>query len=126
MAIIETATGPYVLDALNEEVTIGPGQSIDDLNLSDTEVLLFNVSSTAGTWTITANASLDGVEWFAISVGVVGTFSSTSTISASGGTISNAYSISHANIPYLRLRMTAYTSGAVTLSSFITRRTGTR
>ena len=126
MAIIGTATGPYILDALDEEVTIGPGQLITNLNLSDTEVTIFNVSSTAGTWTITTTASLDGVEWFPLNVAVVTAFPTGNTISASGGTISNIYQLGQVNIPYLRLKMTAYTSGVVTLGPFITRRQGTR
>lgn len=126
MAIIGTATGPYVLDALDEEVTIGPGQLITNLNLSDTEVTLFNVSSTAGTWTITCTASLDGAEWFALNLSAITSFPSSNTFSASGGTISTIYQIFHANIPYVRLKMTAYTSGVVTLGPFLTRRTGTR
>lgn len=126
MAIIATATGPYVLDALDEEVTIGPGQLITNLNLSDIDAVLFNVSSTAGTWTITSTASLDGVEWFPLNVNVVTSFPSVNTISASGGTISNIYILANGNIPYLRLKMTAYTSGVVTLGPFIARRTGTR
>jgi len=126
VAIIGTATGPYVLDALNEEIIIGPGGTITDINLSDTEALLFNISSTTGTWTITTNASLDGVDYFAINLGVITSFPSSSTVSASASTISNIYIINHSNLPYIRFRMTAYTSGVVTLGPFLTRRTGTR
>lgn len=126
MAIIATATGPYVLDALDEEITIGPGGIIDYLNLSDTDQLMFNLTSTTGTWTLTCTVSLDGVDYFAQNLNAQGSFPSGNTISASASTVSNLYNIAHANIPFIRLRMTSYTSGIVTIGPILTRRTGTR
>ena len=114
MAIIKTL-GPWTLDALDEEVIFGPGYN--DLNLSDANSVAVQAhTAVSSTWTITFQQSLDGVNWVNFSVSpATGSFGA--TFSAAAGTFSNVFFCSTSNRPYMKIKMTAYTGGEVTITT---------
>lgn len=107
--------GPWTLGALDEEVIFGPGYN--DLNLGDANSVLVQAhTAVTGTWSITFQQSLDGVNWVNFSVSpATGSFGA--TFSAAGATFSNIFFCSTNNRPYMKIKMTAYTSGEVTITS---------
>ena len=123
MAIIKTL-GPWTLDALDEEVIFGPGYN--DMNLSDANTLYVQVhTDVSGTWTITFQQSLDGVNWVNFSVGpATGSFGA--TFSAAASTFSNLFSAGIGGRPYMKIKMTSYTSGELTITKAISTNLSTR
>lgn len=116
--------GPWTLDALDEEIIFGPGYN--DINLSDANTVFVQAfTSVSGTWTITFQLSLDGTNWVNFSVSPnVGSFGA--TFSAAGTTFSNMFSCSTSNRPYFKIKMTAYTSGELTITKVISASLSTR
>ena len=123
MTIIQTA-GPFTLDALDEEVIFGPGYN--DINLSDANsVFVQAFTSVSGTWTITFSSSLDGTNWVNFSVSPsTGSFGA--TFSAAASTFSNLFAAATGNRPYLKIKMTAYTDGELTITKVISSTLSTR
>ena len=118
MAIIKTYNTPVTLDALDEEIIFGPGYIDVDLSGSSTlYVQLF--TSVTSTWTITVQQSLDGTNWVNHSVSpATGSFGA--TFSAAGTSFNNILSISSSGRPYIKIKMTSYTSGEVTITTALT------
>ena len=122
MAIIATAPGPYVLQSLEDTLTFGPGQDVD-VNLSDIETILFNISSTTGTFTLRGEVSLDGQLWV---VNAVSTITGIPLAAVSASSIDNIYRISPFNLPYFRFVFIDYTDGVITIKNINSLRTATR
>ena len=119
MAIIATSE-TVTLDALDEEVIYGP-----EMSMSDTDALIVQAfTATTSTWTITFYGSVDGVNYVTFSVTPFsGSFGN--NFSASGTSYSNIFTAGHSNIPYIKVKMTSYTGGNVTLKA-VSRRVFTR
>ena len=111
MAIIASDTS--VLDALNEEIIYGPGGV--SLYTDDTDLMYLHFTATSGTWTISFSWSVDGTNYYSASVFPIVGFGVNSSISASGTTFNTIYRWTTSNTPYLKVKMTAYTSGVVTV-----------
>ena len=122
MAHIQSAPGPYTLQALTDTLTFGPGQDID-LNLSDIETVLMRLSSTTGTFTLRGEISLDGQLWI---VQTIATLQGIPLSPVSASSIDNIYRFSPANVPYFKLVFIAYTDGVVTVKDIFSYRTATR
>ena len=123
MAIIQTAPSSYTLDALNEEVVFGPGGV--DLQLSDTDALYFQITAPTSTLDLQLQSSLDGTNWFPLSFSRQSSNAS-ATIQLSAASYGDIGNVSHSNIPYLKFKVTAYTSGSITIVSAFSRRIFTR
>lgn len=123
MTIMQTL-GPWTLDALDEEIIFGPGYN--DINLSDANTVFVQAfTSVSGTWTITFQSSLDGTNWVNFSVSPnIGSFGA--TFSAAAATFSNMFSCATSNRPYFKIKMTAYTSGELTITKVISATLSTR
>ncbi len=119
MAIIATSE-TVTLDALDEEVIYGP-----EMFTSDTDGLIIQAfTANTSTWTITFYGSVDGVNYVTFTVSpFTGTFGN--NFSASGTSFSNIFIAGHNNIPYIKVKMTSYTSGDLTLKA-VSRRIFTR
>ena len=119
MAIIATSE-TVTLDALNEEVIYGP-----EMSMSDTDGLIIQAfTATTSTWTITFYGSVDGVNYVTYSVTpFTGSFGN--NFSVAGASYSNVFVAGHSNIPYIKIKMTSYTGGDITLKA-ISRRINTR
>lgn len=123
MAIIQTAPSSYTLDALNEEIIFGPGGV--DLNLSDTDAVVFQITAPTSTLDLQFQSSLDGTNWFPLSFSRQGSNAS-ATIQLSAASYGDIGTGLHANIPYVKFKVTSYTSGSITIVRIFSRRTGTR
>ena len=121
MAIIASHTA--VLDALNEEVIFGPGEV--EIYTDDTDTILLHIVATSGTWTIAFTWSLDGVNYYSSNLFPLLGGAPATSLSASATTFNNMYTWPHSNIPYLKMKMTSYTDGVVTVNA-ASRRTLTR
>jgi len=119
MAIIATSE-TVTLDALNEEVIYGP-----EMFMSDTDGIIIQAfTATTSTWTITFYGSVDGVNYVTFSVTpFTGSFGN--NFSASAATFNNIFTAGHNNLPYIKVKMTSYTSGDLTLKA-VSRRVFTR
>jgi hypothetical protein len=114
MAIIKTI-GPFTLEGLDEEVIFGPGYN--DVNLSDANTVYVQAfTPTTSTWTITFQTSLDGENWVSLNV-TPSTGSFGSSFSTAAISFSQLFSCSTANRPYMKIKMTSYTSGDLTLTA---------
>lgn len=122
MAIIKTHAGPYTLEALNDEVVFGSGYI--NLDLDDTDALLFTIVAPTSTLDFQCQASIDGTNWSPYSMSRGQGFGA--TIQLAGAALTDWVRVSHGNIPYIKLKIVAYTSGSVTVSSFKTFRQLTR
>jgi len=118
MAILRTYNTPVTLDALDEEIIFGPGYIDVDLSGSNTLYVQLH-TAVSGTWTITVQQSLDGTNWVNQSVSpATGSFGA--TFSAAAQSFSNILSITSAGRPYVKIKMTSYTDGEITMTTAIT------
>lgn len=122
MAIIKSHAESYTLEALNDEVVFGSGYI--NLNLDDTDALLFTIVAPTSTLDFQAQASVDGTNWSPISMQRGQGFGA--TIQLAAASLADWARIAHGNMPYIKLKVTAYTSGSVTISSFNSLRQFTR
>lgn len=122
MAIIKTHAGPYTLEALDEEVVFGPGYI--DLDLDDTDSVLFTFVAPTSTLDFQCQSSIDGTNWSVQSMQRGQGFGA--TIQLAGASLTDVCRATHSNIPYVKFKITAYTSGSVTISSFNSIRQFTR
>jgi GH24 family phage-related lysozyme (muramidase) len=105
------ATKVATLDALNEEVILA-----QDVYMQEADGIGIQAYTDASsTWTITFYGSLDGTNYVAVPVTpFTGSFGN--NFSAAGTTYSNIFTLTTNNMPYVKVKMTAYTSGNVTLT----------
>jgi len=122
MAIIKSHLTSYTLDALDEEVIFG--SEYINLDLSDTDALLFTIVAPTSTLDFQCQASVDGINWAPFSMSRGTGFGA--TIQLTGAAVTDYARVNHQNMPYIKLKITSYTSGSVTISSFKTARQYTR
>jgi len=122
MAIIKSHLTSYTLDALDEEVIFG--SEYINLDLDDTDSLLFTIVAPTSTLDFQCQASIDGINWAPFSMSRGTGFGA--TIQLTGAAVTDYARVSHQNIPYIKFKITAYTSGSVTISSFQAARVFTR